>query len=314
MKKKLAFLLFPLLICGLTSCVLYNGQGKPNKSKAADSSAAPASSADPASSATPASSVTPPDPTHHDVPDDAQAGEKVTVYLVFGQYGKYENEFVNDVEGEPLYLEHVKKMTEMTVGSPLPGADKVTSSVKDSVFDTWVMYKNDGKLTKYSTVPAIKDAILYATFKGGSGGGSSGGGSGGGSGIGDIAGLGVTLGAMGGVINMTRDALNPIMGDAKKMGEGFGNAVSGNPGPAGTPDPNATLNPAPDAGAAATNAAMGAAVAGAAMGAAGVPGATGAPGAVNPAAVGVWNCPNCGKTGIDSRFCPDCGTPRVGQN
>ena len=144
--------------------------------------------------------------------------------------------------------------------------------------------------------------------------GITGGGSGGGSGIGDIAGLGVTLGAMGGVINMTRDALNPIMGDAKKMGEGFGNAVSGNPGPAGTPDPNATLNPAPDAGAAATNAAMGAAVAGAAMGAAGVPGATGAPGAVNPAAVGVWNCPNCGKTGIDSRFCPDCGTPRVGQN
>lgn len=181
MKKKLAFLLFPLLICGLTSCVLYNGQGKPNKSKAADSSAAPASSTDSASSAAPASSVTPPDPTHHDIPDDAQAGEKVTVYLVFGQYGKYENEFVNDVEGEPLYLEHVKKMTEMTVGSPLPGADKVTSSVKDSVFDTWVMYKNDGKLTKYSTVPAIKDAILYATFKGGSGGGSSGGGSGGGS-------------------------------------------------------------------------------------------------------------------------------------
>ncbi|MFR0871381.1 MAG: SPFH domain-containing protein [Oscillospiraceae bacterium] len=39
--------------------------------------------------------------------------------------------------------------------------------------------------------------------------GITGGGSGGG--IGDIAGLGVTLGAMGGVIAMTKEALNPVM-------------------------------------------------------------------------------------------------------
>ena len=88
---------------------------------------------------------------------------------------------------------------------------------------------------------------------GNGGGGASGG-------IGDVASLGVTLGAMGGVINMTRDAMAPIMGESQKVGEGFGNVVAGN---------------------------------------------TGA-----PAAEGAWNCPSCGKTGITSRFCPDCGTAK----
>ena len=88
--------------------------------------------------------------------------------------------------------------------------------------------------------------------------GGSGGGAGGG--IGDVASLGVTLGAMGGVINMTKDAMAPIMGESQKVGEGFGNVVAGN---------------------------------------------TGA-----PAAEGAWNCPSCGKAGITSRFCPDCGASR----
>ena len=88
---------------------------------------------------------------------------------------------------------------------------------------------------------------------GGNGGGAAGG-------IGDVASLGVTLGAMGGVINMTKDAMAPIMGESQKVGEGFGNVVAGN---------------------------------------------TGA-----PAAEGAWNCPSCGKAGITSRFCPDCGASR----
>ena len=75
------------------------------------------------------------------------------------------------------------KVSDATVGNDLPGKDKVTSSVEGSVFQSWVMYKNDGKLTEYSKVPAIADAILYATFSGGSGGSS--GGSGGGSSGGD---------------------------------------------------------------------------------------------------------------------------------
>lgn len=110
------------------------------------------------------------------------------------------------------------------------------------------------------------EAMQNGITGGGNGGGASGG-------IGDVASLGVTLGAMGGVINMTRDAMAPIMGESQKVGEGFGNVVAGN---------------------------------------------TGAPAAPvqAPAAPveGAWNCANCGKTGITSRFCPDCGTPRVAPN
>lgn len=104
---------------------------------------------------------------------------------------------------------------------------------------------------------------LEAMQNGITGGSGSGGAAGG---VGDIAGLGVTLGAMGGVINMTKEALNPIMGESAKVGEGFGNVVSGNTGE-GT-----------------------------------------------PAGAATWNCPGCGKVGVASRFCPDCGAPRPTQN
>ena len=76
-------------------------------------------------------------------------------------------------------------------------------------------------------------------------------GGGAGSAIGDIAGLGVTLGAMGGVINMTKDAINPIMQ--------AGNEIGGSTVPAES--------------------------------------------------VGNWTC-SCGKTGITSKFCPDCGSAK----
>ena len=114
--------------------------------------------------------------------------------------------------------------------------------------------------------------------------GGSGGGAGGG--IGDVASLGVTLGAMGGVINMTRDAMAPIMGESQKVGEGFGNVVNGGVVPGTAPAPGSVpVAPAPVA-----------------------PVSGGAPAA--PAADASWNCPNCGKTGITSRFCPDCGTAK----
>ena len=118
---------------------------------------------------------------------------------------------------------------------------------------------------------------LEAMQNGITGGGS---GSGAGGAIGDVASLGVTLGAMGGVINMTRDAMAPIMGESQKVGEGFGNVVAGGQAPAA---PGAPVAPAAPA----------------------APVAPAVPAA--PAPVGAWTCPSCGKT-ITSKFCPDCGT------
>ena len=58
--------------------------------------------------------------------------------------------------------------------------------------------------------------------------GITGGGSGNGAGaIGDLAGLGVGLGAMGGVINLTKDAMMPMMDTASTMGQNVGNAITG---------------------------------------------------------------------------------------
>ena len=111
--------------------------------------------------------------------------------------------------------------------------------------------------------------------------GGSGGASGGG--LGDIAGLGVTLGAMGGVINMTKDALNPIMDNSAKVGEGFGAVVQGN-----IPDgwecadcgtKGITSNFCPNCG------------------------------AKKPDKPVTWDC-SCGKKGITSNFCPDCGAKK----
>lgn len=76
----------------------------------------------------------------------------------------------------------------------------------------------------------------------------------GGSALGDVAGLGVTLGAMGGVINMTKDALNPIMQTGADIG-----------------------------------------------------------GAVVPPQENGWTC-SCGKSGITSKFCPECGSAKPEKN
>ena len=55
------------------------------------------------------------------------------------------------------------------------------------------------------------------------------GGSAGGAGaLGDLAGLGVGLGAMGSVINMTKDAMSPMMGTASTMGQNISNTMEGN--------------------------------------------------------------------------------------
>jgi membrane protease subunit (stomatin/prohibitin family) len=58
--------------------------------------------------------------------------------------------------------------------------------------------------------------------------GITGGSSSSGGGLGDVASLGVTLGAMGGVINMTKDAINPIIDSSQQIGTTFGNVVNSN--------------------------------------------------------------------------------------
>lgn len=134
--------------------------------------------------------------------------------------------------------------------------------------------------------------------------GITGNGGGAGGGIGDVASLGVTLGAMGGVINMTRDAMAPIMGESQKVGEGFGNVVAGGVAGATAPAPGSVpVAPAPVA-----PVSGGAPAAPVAPQTAPAPEAAPAPAA--PAADAPWNCPTCGKAGITSRFCPDCGTAR----
>ena len=143
--------------------------------------------------------------------------------------------------------------------------------------------------------------------------GITGNGGGAGGGIGDVASLGVTLGAMGGVINMTRDAMAPIMGESQKVGEGFGNVVAGGVAGATAPTPGSVpVAPAPVApvsgGAPAVPVAPAAPVQ--AQAAPAPEAAPVAPAPAAPAADAPWNCPNCGKAGITSRFCPDCGTAR----
>ena len=130
---------------------------------------------------------------------------------------------------------------------------------------------------------------LEAMQNGITGGGNVGGGNGGGigSGLGDLASLGVTLGAMGGVINMTKDVLNPLMEQSAQVGAGFGNVVQGNVA-SGT-------------------------VQGTAMQGSLAPGATtgGGTGTADLSGQNAWVCPSCGKTGITTNFCPDCGTRRA---
>lgn len=102
--------------------------------------------------------------------------------------------------------------------------------------------------------------------------GSNGGG--GGSALGDIAGLGVTLGAMGGVIGMTKDAVSPMFSGQQATApvapvEAGWNCACG--------QNNITSNFCPNCG------------------------------AKKPALQSGWTCPNCGAVNISSNFCPNCG-------
>ena len=167
MKKNKLFLLISLIAMGLSSCVMYNGQGKPGASKSKEQQQS--STVEPISQGESIPSQEMPEPPHHTDPEDLVDGTDVTVYLVFGEYGKLDGEFVTTRVETPLFLEHTLTLA-TKVGQDLPGKDRVKSSVPHSEFVAWTAYNNDGKLTEYAKVPAINGKILYASFNGGEGG------------------------------------------------------------------------------------------------------------------------------------------------
>lgn len=98
---------------------------------------------------------------------------------------------------------------------------------------------------------------------------------GGGSALGDIAGLGVTLGAMGGVINMTKGAVAPMFeqpAHAAPVDSGWDCPACGKKA--------ISSNFCPDCG------------------------------AKKPEASSGWDCPSCGAKNIVSNFCPNCGAKK----
>jgi len=98
----------------------------------------------------------------------------------------------------------------------------------------------------------------------------------GGGGLGDLAGLGITLGAMGSVVNMTKDALNPMMDASGQMGQTIGGVIAGgwNCKCGAT---NIQSKFCPECG------------------------------AKKPEPKQGWTCPQCGEQNITSKFCPECG-------
>ena len=176
MKKKVLFVLIPLIIMGLSGCVKYNGQGKPGKKSSEPQNTSevapiPSSDATPTSGEEQSSSQAPAPSSEVTPSDELPKGTEVKVYLVFGEYGLYQGNPVN-TKVESLFLEHTVEFTGK-VGDLLP-VDEVTSSVTGSHFVCWIAYNNDGKLTEYLKVPGYQNKILYASFAGGQGGGHSG--------------------------------------------------------------------------------------------------------------------------------------------
>ena len=98
--------------------------------------------------------------------------------------------------------------------------------------------------------------------------------------LGDLAGLGVSLGAMGSVIGMTKDALNPMTQDAAQMGAAVGAAVAGGWDCPACGHKNISTNFCPDCG------------------------------GKKPEVKTGWDCAQCGTKNIQSRFCPNCGAKK----
>ena len=100
---------------------------------------------------------------------------------------------------------------------------------------------------------------------------------GGAGGLGDIAGLGIALGTMGSVVNMTKDAMNPMADVAAQMSSTMTNTVSGGWDCPDCTQKNITTNFCPNCG------------------------------TKKPQPKAGWDCPDCGQKNITTNFCPNCG-------
>ena len=123
------------------------------------------------------------------------------------------------------------------------------------------------------------EALQNGLTGGGSGSGE-GGGIGGFGALGDIANLGMTLGAMGGVINMTKDVMAPMMDTASQIGKSVGTTIAGG-WDCTCGNTGITGNFCGNCGAKRPE----------------------------PAAPATWDC-SCGNRGITTNFCGNCGKKR----
>ncbi|MGN0165154.1 MAG: SPFH domain-containing protein [Lachnospiraceae bacterium] len=106
-------------------------------------------------------------------------------------------------------------------------------------------------------------------------------GNGGGTGgQGDIISTAVTLGTMGSIVNMTKDAINPVIDTAHQVGKEFGGIVYGGWDCSQCGTKNIQSRFCPECG------------------------------IKKPEIKAGWDCPQCGTKNIQSRFCPECGTKK----
>ena len=133
--------------------------------------------------------------------------------------------------------------------------------------------------------------------------GANGGGAGSGM-LGDIAGLGVTLGAMGSVIGMTKDAMTPMM----NMGAAMAAPAAADGWDCACGAKNIQSKFCPECGAKKPEPKAADTWDCPLCGNKGITAKfCGECGCKKPEAPAAWDCPDCGTQGITAKFCPECG-------
>lgn len=139
------------------------------------------------------------------------------------------------------------------------------------------------------------------------------GGNGGGavSGIGELASLGIGLGAMGGIIGMTKDAMSPILSAGSEMGQNVTGTTADTWDCPVCGAKNINSRFCPDCGGKKPEATPIDTWDCLVCGKKAIP-SNFCPncGAKKPEKVTGWTCPDCGTADINSNFCPNCGRKR----